>query len=40
VIQGAVADATNFITSYIVIVIAVMYMLWYAIFGSRVVKKG
>jgi FHS family L-fucose permease-like MFS transporter len=40
VIQGAVADATNFITSYIVIVIAVAYMLWYAIFGSKVVKKS
>jgi FHS family L-fucose permease-like MFS transporter len=39
VIQGAVADATSYVSSYIVIVIGVAYMLWYAIFGSKVVKK-
>ncbi len=37
-IQNAVADAAGFMTSYWVIVAALVYMLWFAIFGSRVKK--
>ena len=40
VIQGAVADATNYIFSYVVVLIAVAYMLWYALFGSKTVNKA
>ncbi len=34
-IQGAVADACGYINSYWVLVIAVAYMLFFALFGSR-----
>ena len=38
-VQGWVADATgNFLTSYIVIILAVLYMLWFGLFGSKVKK--
>ena len=37
-IQNAVADAAGFMISYWVIVAALVYMLWFAIFGSRVKK--
>jgi FHS family L-fucose permease-like MFS transporter len=40
VIQGWVADASNYIFSYIVILIAVAYLLFYALVGSRIAKKG
>ncbi len=38
-IQGAVADATSYLTSYIVVILAVAYLLWYAILGSKPAKK-
>ena len=39
-IQGAVADAAgNYLLSYIVVLIAVVYLLWYALLGSKPVKK-
>ena len=37
-IQGAVADATNYLMSYIVVIAGVAYILWYALFGSKVKK--
>ena len=37
-IQNAVADAAGFMTSYWVIVAALVYMLWFAVLGSRVKK--
>ena len=39
-VQGAVADATNYITSYWVPVVALGYLLFYALVGSRVSKKA
>ena len=39
-IQGAVADASNYLMSYIVIIIGVAYILWYALFGSKVKKTA
>ena len=39
-IQGAVADATNYLMSYIVVIIGVAYILWYALFGSKVKKTA
>ncbi len=39
VIQGAVADAAGFINSYWVLVIALAYILWFALVGSKVSKK-
>ena len=39
-IQGAVADAFGYIDSYWVLVIAVAYMLFFALFGSRPAKKA
>lgn len=38
-IQGAVADATNYITSFWVVVACAAYILFYALVGSRVSKK-
>ncbi len=38
-IQGAVADAAGFINSYWVLVAALAYLLWFALAGSKVVKK-
>ncbi len=35
-IQGYVADISSFSASYIVTALALTYMLWYAIFGSRI----
>jgi FHS family L-fucose permease-like MFS transporter len=40
VVQGAVADNAGYIASYIVTALCVAYMLWYAIFGSKVIKKA
>ncbi len=39
VIQGAVADAAGFINSYWVLIIALAYLLWFALLGSKVSKK-
>ncbi len=39
-IQGFVADRTNYISSYWVIVVAVAYMLFYALIGSKNVNKN
>ena len=39
-IQGAVADAFGYINSFWVLVIAVAYMLFFALFGSKPVKKA
>lgn len=38
-IQGAVADASNYLTSYWVLFIAVLYLLYYALIGSRVSRR-
>lgn len=39
-IQGVVADATgNYLTSYCVIVVAVCYILWFGLMGSKVKKN-
>lgn len=38
-IQGAVADATNYITSFWVVVFCAAYLLFYALIGSRVTKR-
>lgn len=38
-IQGAVADATSFISSYWVIVAGVAYILWFGLAGSRIQAK-
>lgn len=39
VIQGAVADAFNYIDSYWVLIVALAYILWFALFGSKVSKS-
>ncbi len=39
-IQGAVADATNYITSFWVVVFCAAYILFYALVGSRPTKKA
>ncbi|MBO7510349.1 MAG: MFS transporter, partial [Bacteroidales bacterium] len=39
-VQGVVADATgNYLTSYCVIVVAVCYILWFGLMGSKVKKN-
>ncbi len=38
-VQGAVADATSYLTSYIVVILAVLYLLWYTLMGSKPAKK-
>ncbi|MDE7411928.1 MAG: MFS transporter, partial [Paramuribaculum sp.] len=38
-IQGAVADATGYLSSYWVLFIATAYLLYYALIGSRVSKR-
>jgi FHS family L-fucose permease-like MFS transporter len=38
-IQGAVADATNYITSFWVVVFCAAYILFYALVGSKPAKK-
>ena len=38
-IQAAVADATNYITSFWVVVFCAVYLLYYALIGSKPVKK-
>lgn len=37
-VQGAVADAAGYIQSYWVLVVALAYILWFALFGSKVKK--
>ena len=37
-IQGAVADATAYMTSYWVVVAGFAYICWFALMGSRVRK--
>jgi FHS family L-fucose permease-like MFS transporter len=37
-VQGAVADVTGYIQSYWVLVAALVYMLWFAVSGSKVKK--
>ena len=39
-VQGAVADAAGYINSYWVLVAALGYMLWFALFGSKMTKKA
>lgn len=39
-VQGAVADATNYITSFWVVVFCAAYILFYALVGSRVSKRS
>ena len=38
VIQGAVADVFNYIDSYWVLIVALVYLLWFALSGSKVSK--
>ena len=35
-VQNAIADAVSYMASYWVIVAALAYMLWFALFGSKV----
>ena len=35
-LQGAIADAVGYVQSYWVIVVALVYMLWFAVSGSKV----
>lgn len=37
--QGFIADSTSYTTSYFVIVVALAYMLWYALIGCKNVNK-
>ena len=37
-IQGAVADATAYMTSYWVVVAGFAYICWFALMGSRIRK--
>ena len=37
-LQNAIADAAGYMVSYWVVVIAILYILWYAVLGSRVKK--
>ena len=37
-LQNAIADATNFMVSYWVVVAALIYILWFALLGSKVKK--
>lgn len=39
-IQGVVADSVNFIASYWVIVVALLYLVWFALSGSKVLKRA
>jgi len=39
-IQGAVADKAGYLASYWVVLIAVLYILWFAFWGSKVTKKN
>ena len=39
-IQGLVADATNYLTSFWVVVFCAAYLLYYALVGSRVKKTA
>lgn len=39
-IQGFVADKTTYLMSYTVVAVAVAYILWYALFGSKVKKTA
>ena len=38
--QGFIADKVGFLPSYYVVVVGILYMLWYAIFGSKNVNKN
>lgn len=38
-IQGAVADAANYLASYWVLIVALAYLLYYAVIGSRVTRR-
>lgn len=38
-IQGFVADHTTFLTSYFVVLIGIIYILWFALFGYKNVNK-
>ena len=37
-LQNAIADAAGYMVSYWVVVVAVLYILWYALLGSKVKK--
>lgn len=37
-LQGAVADAVGYINSYWVLIVALIYILWFALFGSKLKK--
>ena len=39
-VQGAAADMAGYINSYWVLVAALVYMLWFALFGSKMTKKA
>ncbi len=38
-IQGWIADVSSYINSFWVLIIALIYILWFAVFGSKVVRK-
>ncbi len=39
-IQGAVADGAGYLMSYVVILIGIAYILWFALMGSKVLKRA
>lgn len=39
-LQGKVADMSGFLPSYWVVVLAVVYIVWFALFGSKLSKKN
>ena len=39
-VQGAVADAAGYLSSYWVLVVAVGYLLFYSLIGSKVSKRA
>ena len=39
-VQGLVADGVGFMPSFWVLVVAVAFILWYALYGSKVVKRS
>ncbi len=38
-IQGAVADGLGYLGSYIITIACLLYLLWYALIGSKNVNK-
>ena len=39
-VQGYVADIAGYVSSYWVLIAALAYMLWFALFGSKMTKNA